>query len=152
VEIWGKVAALPPPPPPPPPPAPPPPRPAWDPRGWERLGEASVDGRADRDFIHVGREEGRFTTLMLVVEGGDVEIYDVNVIFGNGERFSPPTRYYFREGSRTGAIDLPGDARSIRGIELRYGSRARGARVEVWGRQAHDERPPAFDPRGWRKL
>jgi hypothetical protein len=128
--------------------------PRWDSRGWERLGETSVEGRNDRDVVHVGRREGAFSKLMLVVEGGDIEMYDVIVTLGGGEQFSPRTRYYFREGTRTNAIDLPGGARGIRDIELRYGGLSGRARVEIWGKAGElaPPPPPAWEPRGWRKL
>lgn len=169
VVVWGKVGFQPPPQPPPeppppplPPPSPPPRPPVWNPSGWERLGERSVDGRVDRDIIRVGPREGAFTTLMLVVEDSDLDMYDMVVTFANGERYSPPLRFRFREGTRTGAIDLPGAARVIENIEFRYGNIPGGgrARVEVWGKPGGfvppppappppPPPPPEWDPRGW---
>ncbi|HKA87880.1 MAG TPA: hypothetical protein VKE22_09455 [Haliangiales bacterium] len=166
--LWGKLGYRPPPPQPPPPqpppPQPPPPPqrpPVWNPSGWERLGERTVDGRYDRDILRVGPRDGVFTTLMLVVEDGDLDMYDMVVTFGNGERFAPPLRFRFREGTRTGAIDLPGAARVIQSIEFRYGNIPGygRARVEVWGkpggfvppppRPSPPPPPPEWDPSGW---
>jgi hypothetical protein len=168
VEVYGKQVAAPPPPPPPPAPLPPPPRPVppppapppqWNPAGWQRLGETTVDGRNDRDVLRVGLDEGRFTKLMLVAEDSDLDLYDMVVTFGNGQRFDIPTRIRFREGQRTGAIDLPGDVRGIREIEFRYGNLPGGgrARLEVWGRPgepapAPPMPPPQWNPSGWRPL
>ena len=60
------------------------------------------------------------------------------MIFGNGERFSPGTRFYFGRDSRSRVIDLPGDARVIRRIEFAYKSVRGGgdgrATIEVYGR------------------
>jgi hypothetical protein len=140
------VAYVPPPggPPPPPPagappapaPAPPPPvaaRPEM--AGWRFMGDAWVTGRVDRDFIRVGRQEGRFARVMLVVNGGDLELYDLVIQFGNGQRWSPGVRHFFREGSRSRAIDLPGQVRFITGVELVYGNVRGGGRAhaEIWG-------------------
>jgi hypothetical protein len=101
------------------------PAPAAEPRvrfsGWEHLGQRQVSFRAERDVISAAGE-GRFHKIMIVVDDADLEIFNVRLVFGNGDTFSPKTRFYFREGSRTRVIDLPGDARVIRRIEFHYKS------------------------------
>src|SRR2546427_2075541 len=42
------------------------------------------------------------------------ELFEVKITFGDGETFSPATRLYFKENSRSRTIDLPGAARIIR--------------------------------------
>jgi hypothetical protein len=103
--------------------------------GWERLGERWVNGRVDRDIIHVGRKEGRFHRLQILVESSALEMYDVLVVFGDGSTYSPQTRLVFEPNTRTRVIDLPGGARVIRRVEFRYGNLPGGgrARVELWG-------------------
>jgi hypothetical protein len=139
---------------------PPPPMPSgrrearWDRNGWVMLGEQTVRGKRDRDEINVGRREGRFTRLMVVVEDSDLEMHSMDVVFAGGQRFSPPLRHYFREDDRTRAIDLPGESRSIARIEFHYGNLPGGgaARVEVWGREGggpdpgHGRPPPPPPP------
>ena len=98
---------------------------------WEELGRRSVQGRDDVDTIHVGRREGKFTTLKIAVEGGDLELWDFVVTFSNGETFRPAMRHRFREGTRSRTIDLPGNRRSIQSITFRYGNAGRR------GDQAH---------------
>jgi len=129
----------------------------WDSKGWVKLGEREVNGRVDHDRIDVGRYDGKFTKLTLVVEKSDLELLDFEITFGNKERFHPEVRHIFKEGSRTRVIDLPGDERVIKSIDLRYKNLPGGgrARVEVWGWKAeggdrHD-RPAAFswDSKGW---
>ncbi len=111
----------------------------WDSRGWVKLGERTVDPRGDRDRIQVGRREGKFTKLTLVVEKNDLELLDLEVVFANGERFNPKVRHYFREGGRSRVIDLPGNERMIKTIELTYKGVGRGrARLEVWGWKTDD--------------
>jgi hypothetical protein len=139
----------------------PPPAPAWDPAGWELLGETWVDGKSDADVIHVGKQEGKFTTLMLVVEKSDLEMIDMTIEFGNGEKASPEVRQFFRENTRTRAIDLPGNQRFIRNITFHYANLPGGgrARVAVYGKQGMGGGggggAPApvlkanFDPSGW---
>lgn len=101
---------------------------------WDKLGERWVDGKVDRDVIPVGRRE-RYSSIKLVVEHSDVEIFDVVVVFGNGETFSPGTRLVFGQGTTSRVIDLPGALRHIERIEFRYGNLPGGGRaqVEVWG-------------------
>lgn len=133
----------------------------WDSKGWVKLGERAVNGRIDRDTIAVGRHEGKFTKLTLVVEKSDLELLEFEVVFANGQKFNPPARHYFRENSRSRVIDLPGDERVIKQINLKYRNIPGGgnATVEVWGWKSADGpgrggRPAAwsFDSRGWTLL
>jgi hypothetical protein len=110
------------------------PRPRAD-RGWTSLGEQTVNGKNDRDVIKVGAAEGKFTKLVLRIEGSDLELHDMIVHFGNGDTFEPKLRHHFREGARTQVIDLPGDARTVTKVEFRYSNLGRDgqAKVELFG-------------------
>jgi hypothetical protein len=132
----GPPPAQPPPPAAEPVPAPAPPPVVWSSAGWVLLGDKWVDGARDRDVIEVGRDEGRFKQLTLVVEGSDVEILDLDVKFGNGKAWDVPVRQFFREGERTRVIDLPGDRRFIKRIAVRYANLPGGGRahVQFWAR------------------
>jgi hypothetical protein len=90
----------------------------------------------DTDVIPVTAREGVFREIQFEVRGSALEMYDVNVVFGNGETYSPPTRLVFGRGGSSRNIDLPGGDRVIRRIEFRYGNLPRGgrARVKVFGR------------------
>ena len=138
----------------------------WDSTGWIKLGERDVNGKFDHDRIEVGRYEGRFSKLTLYVEKSDLELLDFEITFGNGERFHPEVKHFFKEGQRTRVIDLPGDERTIKAINLRYKNLPGGGRahVEVWGQKgAPGARPggpggpggpgaapaPAWNPDGW---
>ncbi len=129
---------------------------SWDNRGWTMLGEQVVDygRRADRDRINVGRYEGRFSKLNVVVLDSDLEMLSFQVNFPRGTAYAPAVNHYFRENQRTRVIDLPGDDRVISSIDMRYRNLPGGgrARVQVWGFKA--EPPPAFswDNRGWTML
>lgn len=110
--------------------------PGGDVSGWEHLGMRQVDFRVDHDVITAARQ-GRFRSIRIVVEGGDLELFDVRLTFGDGETFSPATRFYFREDSRSRTIDLPGGARIIRRMDFFYRSVVGGgqgkATVHVYG-------------------
>jgi IPT/TIG domain len=109
----------------------------WDRSGWTLLGEKMVRGKRDRDEIPVGRYEGRFNELMVIVEDGDIHMTSMEILFVNGDSFKPSIGHFFREDQRSRAIDLPGDRRTIRRIEFRYGNLPGPdqARVQVWGRE-----------------
>jgi len=135
--------------------------PVFDARGWQLLGSQSVDGHRDRDTINVGRYDGKFDQLTMVVSDSDLELKEFSVTFGNGEKWEPKLPHFFREGQRTHVIDLPGNNRVIAKIDLRYANTPGGgkARVEVYGRDKHrpgpgptPTPPPAFDPTGWTLL
>jgi hypothetical protein len=108
------------------------------PAGWEHVGMRQVDFRIDHDAI-VAVGQGAFRAIRIDVESGDLELFDVKVTFGNGETFSPATRLYFRPGSSSRVIDLPGDARIIRRIDFSYRSVFGGAQgratIHVYGRR-----------------
>jgi hypothetical protein len=128
VQVWAKrEAAV-------PMPSPLPAAQAWDPTGWTLMGEQTVDGARDRDRIRVGRDEGTFRRLIIVVLDSDLDLIAMEVKFGKGRPFAPAVTHAFRENSRTRVIDLPGDQRVIKWIDFRYRNLPGGgrARVQVW--------------------
>ena len=103
--------------------------------GWRLLGDAWVTGQFEREIIRVGKYEGRVARVMLVITQSNLEIGDVMIQFGNGQRWSPGLRHSFGDGSRSRAIDLPGHVRFLRGVELLHGAVSPGGRAhaEIWG-------------------
>jgi hypothetical protein len=104
---------------------------------WELLGRKEVSFLVERDTLDVGRSEGRFRALKLVVEGAPVEMRDIRVTFGDGSTFHPETRLVFAPNSVSRTIDLPGGARVIRKIDFVYRKTSglfRQAVVSVYGR------------------
>jgi HSP20 family molecular chaperone IbpA len=130
---------------------------------WEKLGTRVVDFGGDRDVIEVGAIEGRFDAIKLDVDGGNLDLWNIRVEFGDGTDFSPETRVEFRQGSMSRTIDLPGDARVIRKVVFHYKSELkRGkATLDLFGRHAGGgggavKPPPQKDPKdrfpGWEHL
>ncbi|HWP59278.1 MAG TPA: hypothetical protein VNL14_15395 [Candidatus Acidoferrales bacterium] len=104
---------------------------------WELLGRREVDFKVDRDRIDVGRSEGRFRQLRFTVKGGDIEMRDMVVTFGDGTTFSPNLRHHFDEKSSSRVIDLPGNRRVIKRVDFVYRSMSRRggkATVSLYGR------------------
>ncbi len=134
---------------------------AFDPSGWQLLGQHTVQGRRDKDTIVVGKYEGKFDQIQINVLDSDVEIKDLTVFFANGEKWSPSLKHSFKEGQRSKAIDLPGNNRTIARIQLTYANTPGGgaARVQVYGRDKSKPStkpavpmPVAFDSTGWTLL
>src|SRR5262245_60329159 len=115
----------------PPPPPPPGAGARFDPTGWQLLGQRLVTGRRSRDTIWVGAYEGQFDQIMVVVEDQDIELTSLKITFGNRTKFGPRVRQYFREGSRSRAIDLPGANRIIKRIDMGYRKLGRGLQATV---------------------
>jgi hypothetical protein len=117
-------------------PGPPPGRPVDRPGTWALLGTQKVGFHVDRDVVRAGRQDGRFRAIKLRVRGNDIEMLDLKVVYGNGDVQDFPVRQFIRQGGETRAIDLKGNTRFIREVQLVYKSRPsfKGqATVEVWG-------------------
>ena len=104
--------------------------------GYTYLGERWVDGGLDHDAIAVGHRDGRWNSIMIVVENAPAEVYDMIVTFGDGEKFDPKMRLTFGPDTTSRMIDLPGRNRVIRRVDFHYGNiRGAGkAKVELWAR------------------
>jgi hypothetical protein len=102
---------------------------------WVYLGSRHVDGHRDHDVVRVGARDGKFRAVQLRVTGGAVDFHRVVVHFGNGTSEEIAFRERIPDGDRTRAIDLPGERRIIRSVELWYGKESwhRRPKVEVWG-------------------
>jgi len=104
---------------------------------WERLGQSRVDGRRDHDNIRVNAR-GAFRAIQLRVQGGSIEFQRVVVHFENGADTDVEVRDRIQNGGTTRAIDLPGDQRRIRSVEVWYGKDNWGWRrptLSVFGRR-----------------
>lgn len=109
-------------------------RPDWGgqtPGRWVYLGQANVDGRVDRDRIHVGRGHGRFRRIQIRVERAPIEFNRVVVRYANGRSEEVSIRQRIPAGGQTRAIDLRGDDRAIDSVDFWY---ARGGNWGQWNR------------------
>jgi hypothetical protein len=100
-------------------------------RGWVFLGEAHVDGGRDHDRIKVGRSPESFRAIEFRVEGGDVEFDRIKVHFRNGTASDRLMHVRIPAGGKSRALDLPGDRRIIKSVEIWYRKNSSGARPTV---------------------
>ena len=103
---------------------------------WESLGSREVSFARERDVIAVAAREGRFRAIKIEVDQGAIEMFNLRVTFGDGQRFSPETRLVFGEDSRsrrnnttTGCEDDPAFYGDDRRQWLQW--------VSWWGGQVH---------------
>src|SRR5207253_8203854 len=98
--------------------------------------EAHVDGAVDHDNIVVTASRGTFRAIQLRVSNNTVDFQRVVVHYGNGQSQPVPVRSKVRAVGSTRVIDLPGDRRVIKSVELWY-SRANWGphrpKVELFG-------------------
>jgi hypothetical protein len=105
-------------------------------KNWTYLGHSTVDFRVDHDSFQVGKAMGLFSGARFEVKGGDIDLYQMTVVFGDGERIQPEIRGHYDERTSSPIIDFPGDRRYIDHIEFAYrSSDSRDARttVELFG-------------------
>jgi len=105
--------------------------------GWQHLGDARVDGRADYDKIDIDNR-GTFSALALGVTGGAVEFQRMVIRFRNGGEEVLPVGSVVRSGGRTPPIPFRGGPREIRNVEVWYrkGAYNQGApTVDLFGRR-----------------
>jgi|SRR4051794_7648810 len=103
---------------------------------WRYLGQAHVDGRSDHDNISVAGN-GRFRSIQLRVENAPIAFDRVIVHYANGQSDELRVRQVIRAGESTRDIDLRGNRRDIRSVELVYGKavpRSGRPRVTLFGR------------------
>jgi len=105
---------------------------------WVHLGSRVVGSGGDRDIIRTAGE-GRFKRIRFLVEGGDLELFDVMISFADGRTFSPAGRFSFAGNLRSRVVALPGGARVIRWVNFFYrrlpGGGPGKAIVRVYGRR-----------------
>ncbi len=103
----------------PPPPPPPPPAPVAE---WTELGCKNVGFLIDRDIIAVASRD-MYKALRLRSTGFDIQMTEMGVVFGNGERDLYRINQVIPSGGRTSPIDLRGSSRYIREVQLTYATR-----------------------------
>jgi len=106
--------------------------------GYSYLGERWVrgNGRVVHEAIGGLRHDGRWSSVMLVVENAPVEMEDVVITFGDNEQFRPGQRLTFGPDSTTREIPLPGGARVLRRVDFVFNNFPGNgkAKVELWAR------------------
>jgi len=104
---------------------------------WKKLGQKKISFNLDKDVIRVGKKDGTFRKLKVVVTGGNVNMYKMLVEYGNGSKDRISLKHNFRKGSDSRIIDLEGGKRVIKDITLWYETKNKSkkrATLHVFGR------------------
>lgn len=103
---------------------------------WELLGRASVDSRSrpDHDVIPIGHSAGRYKRLDFRVDGGDIELYNMKIVYDNNQVENVSSRHMFDSRGRSHSIDLSGDARHLKRVEFSYRAASGRPVVSLFGR------------------
>jgi hypothetical protein len=89
---------------------------------WATLGCRDVGFLIDRDVIGVGGAQGAFSRVRLRVRGNRIEVFNLRLYYGNGQRDDIPVKAVIPDGGQSGPLDLEGNVRAISKIELIYRS------------------------------
>lgn len=111
-------------------------------QGWVLLGAQSAGFIGfDKDTIPVGRNEGGFRKVRVVVKDRAITLNELKVLYESGGEDVIPVRTRVDAGGIYGPVELTGGKRAIKEIVAKYRSRffdsgatGRGmAIVEIWG-------------------
>ncbi|MGO9486287.1 MAG: caspase family protein, partial [Rhodomicrobium sp.] len=91
---------------------------------WVQLGDRKVGFVNDHDTIHVGRSEGKFVRLKLIIRRNEIKLNSVKVFFDNGEVEEVVFNQHSPDGGEAviGLPHLAHEGRSISDVELHWHS------------------------------
>lgn len=103
---------------------------------WIALGDARLNAKGTTAFIPVDTGKGTFCSIRFKTQGGTVGLDQVIVHFGNSQALHVSTNFSFSDESYSPSVALPGNPRTIKGIELIYklnGQQTIVPTVDLWG-------------------
>jgi len=89
-------------------------------KGWEVLGNKTVNMKTDHDEIMVTATKGRFNKVKFKITKAPIYVKNIKIIFGNNSSENHVVNRSFKKGTLTKAIDLKGKNRIIKKIILNY--------------------------------
>jgi hypothetical protein len=102
---------------------------------WQHLATRTVKLSADRDTLHIGKDEGIFVRLKLGVQKNPVFINKVHIHYSNGDVQTVSYHRRFKKGDVV-TLDLKGNRRFIDKVVLNYTTarpKTGRAQVQIWG-------------------
>lgn len=87
---------------------------------WQQLDAKRVQPGTRNTVMQVGRLDGRHTAVRLQVLDDAIFIQSLVVTYGNGTQTEIPVRRLMRPGETTPPLDLEGDARFIRDVNVTF--------------------------------
>ena len=93
---------------------------------WQELGCKNVGFLIDQDVIPI-RSSDSYTAVRLRSTGYDIEMKEISIRYGNGQRDNYQIRAVIPSGGRTSAIKLRGGSRRLAQIDMLYRTRSIGS-------------------------
>ena len=105
--------------------------------GWTLIGKEQAGRKGETDRITADPTKKVVKELRVVVEDAPLELEAMTVTFRNEKQFKANVKQNLSANSASAPIDLPGDKRAIKHIDLTYRTAAKGAgkaTVMIYGR------------------
>jgi hypothetical protein len=104
--------------------------------GWQKIGDANVDFKSDKDkFVLIGAD--KFKSLKIKVKDAPVHIEEMEVEFEGGVKENIQIKSEYRTGEKSRVIDLKNKNLEIKNVSFVYhtvaGSTDKKAEIELWG-------------------
>lgn len=104
--------------------------------GWSKIGETTVDFTKDKDVIIVAGSTN-YKSLQIRATDAPVHVDNIQIIYQTDESENIPIRFDFKPGTESRAIDLKGNKKFVKQINLTYHTvqnvKEDKAHVEIWG-------------------
>jgi pyruvate/2-oxoglutarate dehydrogenase complex dihydrolipoamide acyltransferase (E2) component len=105
--------------------------------GWTLLGQEQANRKGESDRITVDPTKKAVKELRIVVEGAPLDLEAMTVTFGNDRQIKANVPQNLSANSASAPIDLPGEKRGIKYVDLTYRTAVKGAgkaTVMIYGR------------------
>ncbi|MEO5942330.1 MAG: hypothetical protein ABIP30_17335 [Ferruginibacter sp.] len=103
---------------------------------WYHIATTEVRLSGERDVVNVSSRD-LFRALKFNVTRNALEVFDLSVVFENGQPQSFPLKNIFQPGTGSRVLDLPGNKRRIRSLIFTYRTRghlfSQRAHVTIYG-------------------
>lgn len=103
---------------------------------WVFIARTETKLNVDKDIVTI-RGKNAFRALKFKVTNNPIEIYDLDVVFDNGQHQDIAVKNTFQPNSESRVLDLPGNTRRIKSIVIKYRSQGnllnQKAFVQFWG-------------------
>lgn len=104
--------------------------------GWHKIGETTVDFKADKDALIVLGAD-KFKAIQIKVTDAPIKLEDLEVYYENDTKQDVQVRNIFKAGEKTRIIDLTGGDRNLKKVVFVYHSipnwKGEKAHVELYG-------------------
>lgn len=104
--------------------------------GWHKIGETTVDFKAEKDALLVLGADS-FKDIAIKVTDAPIHIHDLTVYYENGQSENIQLRNDFNPGDESRIINLNGQNRKLKKVVFDYGTvanwRGEKGHVELYG-------------------